>query len=222
MQQLEARLLISQGEFALAHEALGQIGHNGRGNPGALAERARLELLEGDPGAACETVAPALKGNQPGIAHLPAHAWLVEALARYAQHDLPASDQAVARAIDILASAGMLRSLTLYGPSLSPLLERQLNDGTAHPALIEQALAVLDAHRDEPRADDPPQEPLTDRELQVLVYLPTMLTTPEIADALSLSHNTVRTHLKAIYRKLKAHRRTEAVDRARQLRLLDN
>ncbi len=34
--------------------------------------------------------------------------------------------------------------------------------------------------------------------------------------------NTVRTHLKAIYRALKAHRRTEAVDRARQLRLLDS
>ncbi len=222
LQQLEARLLISQGELELAREALRPMGENGGANPGVLAERARIDLLEGNPAAACKTVAPALNGNEPGIAHLPAHAWLVEALARDAQDELPAADFAVARAVDILASAGMLRSLTLYGPSLSPLLERQLAGGSAHSALLGQALAVLESHPADGQAEGAaPEEPLTDRELQVLVYLPTMLTMPEIADELALSQNTVRTHLKAIYRKLKAHRRTEAVDRARRLQLLD-
>ncbi len=61
---------------------------------------------------------------------------------------------------------------------------------------------------------------LSDRELAVLSYLPTMLTTAEIAAELFVSVNTVKTHLKSIYRKLDVPRRRDAVHRARELRLL--
>ncbi|TFE25884.1 LuxR family transcriptional regulator [Frankia sp. B2] len=61
---------------------------------------------------------------------------------------------------------------------------------------------------------------LSDRELAVLSYLPTMLTTTEIAAELFVSVNTVKTHLKSIYRKLDVPRRRDAVHRARELRLL--
>jgi LuxR family maltose regulon positive regulatory protein len=54
----------------------------------------------------------------------------------------------------------------------------------------------------------------------VLRYLPTNLTAPEIAGQLHLSVNTVRTHMRHLYAKLGAHRRQEAVDRARTLGLL--
>ncbi|MEU2072307.1 response regulator transcription factor [Streptomyces anulatus] len=47
-----------------------------------------------------------------------------------------------------------------------------------------------------------------------------MLTTQEIAADLFLSVNTVKTHLKNVYRKLAVTRRGEAVRRARELRLL--
>ena len=63
-------------------------------------------------------------------------------------------------------------------------------------------------------------EPLSDREQAVLRYLPTMMSNAEIASELFLSVNTVKTHLKAIYRKLGAARRREAVERARRLGLL--
>ena len=63
-------------------------------------------------------------------------------------------------------------------------------------------------------------EPLTQRELTVLRYLPTDMSAVEIADELCLSVNTVKTHMAAIYRKLPAHRRREAVHRARQLELI--
>jgi LuxR family maltose regulon positive regulatory protein len=63
-------------------------------------------------------------------------------------------------------------------------------------------------------------EPLTERELTVLRYLQDMLSNVEIAATLDVSVNTVKTHVKNIYRKLQAGRRREAVKRARQFRLL--
>ena len=65
-----------------------------------------------------------------------------------------------------------------------------------------------------------PREPLSRAETRVLRYLPTNLTVPEIAGQLYLSANTVRTHMRHLYDKLGAHRRHEAVDRARTLGLL--
>lgn len=61
---------------------------------------------------------------------------------------------------------------------------------------------------------------LSARELDVLVHLAQMMTTEEIAAELYLSVNTVKTHLKSVYRKLAVTRRTAAVRRARELRLL--
>jgi len=62
--------------------------------------------------------------------------------------------------------------------------------------------------------------PLTQRELTILRFLATSMSTSEIADELCLSVNTVKTHVAAIYRKLPAARRREAVLRARQLELI--
>jgi LuxR family maltose regulon positive regulatory protein len=63
-------------------------------------------------------------------------------------------------------------------------------------------------------------EHLTEREQIVLRYLPTMLKASEIANELYLSVNTVKTHMRSIYRKLDASNRREAVERARDLNLL--
>ena len=54
----------------------------------------------------------------------------------------------------------------------------------------------------------------------MLRYMPTNLSTPEIARELSLSVHTVRTHIRHLFAKLGAHGRTEAVARARALGLL--
>ena len=58
-------------------------------------------------------------------------------------------------------------------------------------------------------------EPLTDREREVLGYLPSHLAQHEIATAMYISLNTVKTHTKAVYRKLGASSRSQAVDLAR-------
>jgi LuxR family maltose regulon positive regulatory protein len=54
----------------------------------------------------------------------------------------------------------------------------------------------------------------------VLRYLPTNLSRPEIARDLSVSLNTVSTHIRSIYAKLGVGDRSSAVQRARELRLL--
>ena len=54
----------------------------------------------------------------------------------------------------------------------------------------------------------------------MLRYLPTNLSRPEIASALSVSVNTVNTHIRNIYAKLQAQDRSSAVQRAREMRLL--
>lgn len=63
-------------------------------------------------------------------------------------------------------------------------------------------------------------DPLTERERTVVRFLATSMSTAEIAGELCISVNTVKTHLAAIYRKLAARKRREAVLRARELELL--
>jgi len=63
-------------------------------------------------------------------------------------------------------------------------------------------------------------EPLSDREREVLRHLSGLLNTAEIASEMYISVNTVKTHLRNIYRKLAAAHRGEAVRRARQLELI--
>ena len=63
-------------------------------------------------------------------------------------------------------------------------------------------------------------ERLSAREREVLAHASEMLSTAEIATEMYLSVNTVKTHLRSIYRKLSATHRSEAVRRAQQLELI--
>jgi LuxR family maltose regulon positive regulatory protein len=63
-------------------------------------------------------------------------------------------------------------------------------------------------------------EPLSEREREVLRHVSGLLGTAEIADQMYISANTVKTHLRNVYRKLAANHRGEAVRRARQLGLI--
>ena len=80
---------------------------------------------------------------------------------------------------------------------------------------------IVEAVADGPTADQSDQlvEQLSERELEVLRYLPSRLSNAEIASRLFVSLNTLKTHLKAIYRKLGVSSRSEAVERAEKLDL---
>ena len=105
----------------------------------------------------------------------------------------------------------------LSGPGVGELLEAQAQTGTAHPALLE---VLLEGVCQRPPAPAKLAGALTERELRILRYLPTMLSNAEIGAEVFVSLNTVKTHLRSIYRKLGASSRAEAVERARALGLL--
>lgn len=81
-------------------------------------------------------------------------------------------------------------------------------------------LACLLRPTTSPPATTDCRDPVTDRELVVLRALRGPLTLREIADELHLSHNTVKTHVRAVFRKLDTHSRKEAVAAAETLGLL--
>jgi LuxR family maltose regulon positive regulatory protein len=102
------------------------------------------------------------------------------------------------------------------------LLQALPRHETAHAALLTDILDVV--HGASLTAADqsasPQTEELSPSELKMLRYLPTNLSRPEIASELSVSVNTVNTHIRSIYAKLGASDRSSAVQRARELRLL--
>lgn len=122
-----------------------------------------------------------------------------------------------------LAAPELLRQPFLaIGPELRELLHTRIEVGTRYPGF---AVDLLDrrAKQSTPRAASGSTAilvPLTDRENNVLRYLATTLTTKEIAEALYVSVNTVKTHQRSIHQKLGARERREAVAHARALGLL--
>ncbi len=64
------------------------------------------------------------------------------------------------------------------------------------------------------------EEPLTERELEVLALLASGLSNKEIADHLIIAIGTVKVHVKNIFAKLKVNRRTKAIAQAKELNLL--
>lgn len=61
---------------------------------------------------------------------------------------------------------------------------------------------------------------LTDRECQVLERLAAGDANKEIARTLDVSPNTVKTHIASLFQKLEVERRTQAIQKARELRIL--
>jgi LuxR family transcriptional regulator, maltose regulon positive regulatory protein len=102
------------------------------------------------------------------------------------------------------------------------LLKRHARQRTTHGPMIAEILGLLARQTpgSPPGIPQPPVAPLSHSEIRVLRYLPTNLSMPEIANELSVSHNTVRTHMRHMYAKLGTHRRADTVARARDLGLL--
>jgi LuxR family maltose regulon positive regulatory protein len=133
--------------------------------------------------------------------------------------------RAIQTLLDALAPAepeGYCRLFLDEGAAIRPLLteaQRQGRAGRYTAALLEQ-LPAGPAPAPAPRGSRVLVEPLTSRELDVLRLLAVGLSGPEIANTLIMSQNTVKTHLKNLYGKLGAHTRDEALQIARDLKLL--
>jgi LuxR family maltose regulon positive regulatory protein len=106
------------------------------------------------------------------------------------------------------------------GSTVRDLLSSHLDSGTAYWCTVNELVGAMDGRSPHEPAGLSLVEPLTDREVTVLRYLQSVLSNAEIASDLSVSVNTVKTHVRNIYRKLDTARRRDAVRRARQLHLI--
>jgi LuxR family transcriptional regulator, maltose regulon positive regulatory protein len=177
-------------------------------------------LAEGDPAGALAALRHVLDGTAPVIGYVTVvEAHLLAGLAHRELGDQRAANRSAERA---LALAEADRLVLPFAMTFSrELLEALPRHETAHAALLTHILDVL--HGSSPAAGNqlpPLDEELSPGELRVLRYLPTNLSRPEIAGELSVSVNTVSTHVRSIYAKLQVRDRSSAVQRARELRLL--
>jgi len=185
---------------------------------------ARLSLAQNRKAAAAEHLA----ARYETAVHL---GWQFGALEVRALQALaaPTPDAALTFLADALALAqpeGYVRTFVDKGEPMAALLQEAASQGIA-PDYVARLLAAFGAApqgRERPVSPAPPAqpliEPLSDRELQVLRLVAVGLTNPEIADALYISVNTVKTHLQRIYGKLGVSSRTAAATRAQELSLL--
>jgi LuxR family transcriptional regulator, maltose regulon positive regulatory protein len=217
---LEAELWLALGEPVRARAALLEL--EGADAPDPAVGLARLELACGNPEAALGAVDTfAADGSEPLLPFTRLEAWVVAAIAHDALRDQDRALEALERALDLAEPRGFSNILTRYGPPVRSLLRRRIAQGTAHRALADAVLAGLDEGAAAERGPASALlEPLSERELTVLRFLPTMMSNAEIAAEMFVSVNTVKTHLKHVYRKLDVTDRRDCVKRARELRLL--
>ena len=213
-QTLRLRLAVTEAEL-----------HTFRGNPDA----ARTTLEPFDTNESAVAVAMARSYLRGGEAHAalralterqnegPGLALEIGTLQALAEHRLGDHRRAAGtleRVLKLAEGQGFRRVFLRAGPDGRRLLTEQLDAGTAHWALIQGLVGA------QPPSAGTPENPLSARELAVLRYLQGVLSNPEIASELCVSVNTVKTHVRSIYRKLRATSRRDAVKRARDLQLL--
>jgi LuxR family transcriptional regulator, maltose regulon positive regulatory protein len=204
-----------------ARTALAALDDEQAGSGEILNAYAVICLADANPVGALGAVQPVLDATAPVIGYVTTvEAHLLAGLAHRELGDQRAANQAVERA---LALAEADRLVLPFAMTFSrELLEALPPHETAHAVLLAR---ILDALQGSSRALGdrgpwPDAEELSPGELRVLRYLPTNLSRPEIAGELSVSVNTVSTHVRSIYAKLQVSDRSAAVQRARELRLL--
>jgi LuxR family maltose regulon positive regulatory protein len=218
---LEAELLLAVGEPAEARSLLRDLDSTESARDGAIALGC-LELSVGEPREAIRAVASFLADARDTVQpDARVEAWVIDAMARDAVRDENGALRALERALDLAEPRGFRRAFVQHGAPVRSLVRRRISAGTAHRAFASELLAALeDESAGGVRSRAVLLEPLSDRETAVLRYLPTMMSNAEIATEMFVSVNTVKTHLKHVYRKLDVTDRREAVRRGRELHLL--
>ena len=146
--------------------------------------------------------------------------WMLQARLAFDRGQSERANLLVERLLRAASAEGFRRPLADEGEWLRWFLDR---DGAAlrsHRPFVRSLVAPDEPPRAPQPWVTPDQavvEPLTERETQVLELLAQMCSTDEIAAELFVSANTVKTHLKGIFRKYAVNRRVDAVRRGREL-----
>jgi LuxR family maltose regulon positive regulatory protein len=218
----EVQMALSIAEAGWAAEAADRA-ERLVGDTGDLAVmRARLHVHHGKEGLARKVLAPLLGAD--ASCHLVSSeivAWLLEAHVADANNEPSRAHESVVRAIELAAPRRAMRDVANASSRVRRLLVRGQGRYGVHDQFVQDVLeATSDSARGSSALGIASGESLTAREVELLRDLPSLLSLDEIAAAHVVSVNTVKTHLKALYRKLDVGSRRAAVERARELGLL--
>jgi LuxR family maltose regulon positive regulatory protein len=119
-------------------------------------------------------------------------------------------------AVELASGCGMLQTVASEGPAVMDLVEHAAWRAPAEWLdRLRRCTPEVSVRLESTKTEL--VEPLTERERDVLRFLPGRLTVREIADELYVSVNTVKFHLRVIYRKLGVNTRAEAAEVARTM-----
>jgi LuxR family transcriptional regulator, maltose regulon positive regulatory protein len=218
---VESRACTAAGDTPAALAAAQPVG-NGT-SPEAAVTLAHAWAAAGDYDNARHALAPVLAADSGAPDQVRLQAWLVDARLSYTSSDPAGGRRSLASALRLAEREQLRLPFAVEHSWLGPVLRRDPELAGTHQRL----LASVPGHEQLPapaRATDQPPvlmvTPLTEREREVLVHVSGMLSIAEVANEMYISVNTVKTHLRSIYRKLATARRGEAVRRARQLKLI--
>ena len=188
----------------------------------ALARQARTialdgEVAEGAAGMAVDAMSARIAARRGALHQATADAVRAQRLRANAGHAVPwlAIRARLDLAWALLALADPTAADTMLGEA-----EEVVGRDPALGVLVEE-IEELRGHLERSIEGPAGASMLTLAELRLLPILATHRSLPEIAAQLGRSSNTIKTQAKSIYRKLEATSRSEAVDRARALGLLD-
>lgn len=191
------------------------------GQPAWAVEAAAIQLAAGRPEAAVDLL-DGIHGQGPTGPAVTVRAALVRAGAAEEAADTATARRLVAQALLDARRERLRRPFLDAGAWLRPLLATPPLNGLAAGWLTPGPPRRGDQSGPEPLSSPPVAGELSGRERDVLDRLAGMMSAEEIAADLRVSVNTVKTHLKSVYRKLAVNRRGDAVRRARDLGLLGN
>jgi LuxR family maltose regulon positive regulatory protein len=209
------RMALRVGEYGWAHEVLQRAEDLlAPGGEHALL-RASLHAHKGKVGGARRLLLPVVNGEMRAmVKHTLIDAWLLEAHLAYRLDEGYRAHEAMLAVLAIAEPQDALRRFRDAGQSIRTILAAGSGRFGRLESFAGKVLAAL------PAAAPDFTDALTEREQVLLAELPSMRTAEEIAHGLFVSVNTVKTHLRGIYRKLGVNHRRDAITVARQRGLL--
>jgi LuxR family transcriptional regulator, maltose regulon positive regulatory protein len=188
---------------------------------------ARVHLARGDPSTAMAVLEPLRQQvDAKGWVDERLKIMIIQAIALHALGENEQAAQALNKALELAEPGGFIRIFVDEGQSIAHLIKETLNRGIA-PNYVQRLLTAFPIDRTDLAVSSQTQapkseldEPLSQRELEVLQLIAQGFSNREISERLFLALDTVKGHNQKIYSKLQVQRRTEAVARARDLDLL--
>ena len=210
--ELEALLRLALGDRRSAAEMASGLPATRRG-----LVLARVALAASDHDAAVEHLKVSSLGDLTPRTALVRQVLLAAAAI---ERDDPKAADIVGGVLQAARHEGFLNTVVTTVPQVTRYLIEQSTYALPHPFMERIIGAALEVRATQPeRSSRILTAPLTDAELRVLKLLPTTSYT-QMAATLYISRNTVKTHLRSIYQKLGGSSRSEAIQRAVELRLL--